>query len=297
MEPLSTTVHGWQVLTPPPPCAGVQTLQTLRLVEELPGGTPWSPEYLHALIEAIKLARADRVAQAPGPYERLSSDYVAHLRRQIDAQCAAPSEGDRYAGASAFTTSFCVADAEGTMVSCTQSLGQLFGAATMAGDTGLLLNDFLWWFDEDAASPNALGAGKKLDMCLAPTLALAPDGARLAVATPGSNGIAQTTAQMLANVLRFGLPPQASLEMPRLVSLGRHPFIDPWGAEREPTLVAVEDRVPPSTRAELAQRGHVLEDLGSWSNTVGSGVAILRHAAGVLDGGADPRRDAQACGW
>ena len=104
-------------------------------------------------------------------------------------------------------------------------------------------------------------------------------------------------AQMLANIILFGLPLQASLEMPRLVSLGRHPFTDPWGAEREPTLAAIEDRVPAATRDELERRGHVLEDLGSWSNTVGSGVAILRQADGVLEGGADPRRDAQACGW
>ena len=171
-RPLATTFHDWQVLTPPPPCAGIQTLQTLRLLDGAAFAAPWTPEYLHALIEAIKLARADRVASERAVDQRLSSDYVAHLRGRIDPQRAAPSEGDRFAPASAFTTSFCAADAEGTLVSCTQSLGQLFGAATMAGDTGLLLNDFLWWFDSDPASPNHLAPGKKLDMCLAPTFAV-----------------------------------------------------------------------------------------------------------------------------
>jgi gamma-glutamyltranspeptidase/glutathione hydrolase len=229
--------------------------------------------------------------------QRLSGGYVAQLRQQIDPRRAAPSEGDRFAGASAFTTSFCVADAEGTLVACTQSLGQLFGAAVVAGETGLLLDDFLWWFDDHPDSPNRLAPGKKLDMCLAPTLALGPDGARVALATPGSNGIAQTTVQMLANVVEFGLPPQAAVEAPRLASFGRHPFIDPWGPPREPTLLALEDRIALSTRDELTRRGHTLEHLGAWSNTVGSGVAILRHASGVLEGGADPRRDSQACGW
>jgi gamma-glutamyltranspeptidase / glutathione hydrolase len=295
--PLAASFDGWQVFTPPPPSSGIQLVQTLSILDGLAFEGPFGAEFLHVLIEAIKLARADRIAALVGPERRLSAEYTTELQQRIDPRRAAPSEGDRFAAASAFTTAFCVADADGTLVVCTQSLGQLFGAATVAGDTGLLLNDFLWWFDDDLASPNHLAPDKKLDMCLAPSLSVAPDGKCLALATPGSNGIAQTTAQMLANVVRFGLPPQAALEAPRLVSFGRHPFIDPWGAPRAPTLVAIEVRVPQATRGELERRGHVLEDLESWSNTVGSGVAILRHADGVLEGGADPRRDSQACGW
>jgi gamma-glutamyltranspeptidase len=68
--------------------------------------------------------------------------------------------------------------------------------------------------------------------------------------------IAQTTPWMLANVLDFGLAPQAAVEAPRMLSFGR-----------------------------------------PWSTTVGCGVAILLHANGVLEGGADPRRETQACGW
>jgi gamma-glutamyltranspeptidase len=159
------------------------------------------------------------------------------------------------------------------------------------------MNDFLWWFDDDPRSPNRLAPAARLDMCLAPVVAVRQDGARLAVATPGSNGIAQTTAQMLLNVLEFHMTPQAAIEAPRLVSLGQHPFIDPFGPPRAPTLLAIEDRVPLAAREELTRRGHVLEDLGGWSNTVGAGVAIVRHSGGVLEGGADPRRDSQVCAW
>src|SRR5207247_1837571 len=60
-EPLAIDHAGWRVMTPPPPCSGVQILQTLRLLEAF-DVSQWgalSPEYLHVLVEAIKLARYD----------------------------------------------------------------------------------------------------------------------------------------------------------------------------------------------------------------------------------------------
>src|SRR5205814_10399287 len=62
-EPLAIEHAGWRVMTPPPPCSGVQILETLRLLEAF-DVSQWdalSPEYLHLLVEAIKLARYDRV--------------------------------------------------------------------------------------------------------------------------------------------------------------------------------------------------------------------------------------------
>lgn len=302
-EPLAIHYRGWAVLVPPPPCAGVQILQTLNLLKgvDLSRLGHASPDYLHLLVESIKIARRDRIAHAVGAtaadlQHLLSEERAREQRLAIDPRHASPAEGDRYAP-SAFTTHFCVADGEGNLVSSTQSLGQLFGAAAVAGDTGVLLNDFLWWFDPQPESPNALGPGKKVEMCLSPALAVRDDGTVLAIGTPGSNGITQSIPQMLVNIVDFRMTPQQAVASPRLLSLGRHSFIDPWGPEREPTLIALEDRISEATRRALIERGHVIELLGDWSHTVGAGAAILRRPDGLLEGGADPRRDGQVAAW
>src|SRR5262249_33999497 len=99
------------------------------------------------------------------------------------------------------------------------------------------------------------------------------------------------------NLVDRRLPPAAALAAPRLLSLGRRPFTDPWGAERPPTLIAAEDRFADDVLASLRGRGHVIELLGSWSLSVGTGALCSRTARGVLEGAADPRRDGQAGTW
>ena len=96
------------------------------------------------------------------------------------------------------TTHFDVIDGEGNAVSVTQSLGDGFGSGVMAGDTGLMLNNFDYWFDSDPDSPNVLGPRKKIEMCMAPAAITHGDGALFGViGTPGSFGILQTTPQMI----------------------------------------------------------------------------------------------------
>jgi gamma-glutamyltranspeptidase/glutathione hydrolase len=184
------------------------------------------------------------------------------------------------------TTHFDAIDAQGNAVSATQSLGSGFGAAITVPGTGVTLNNFMRWFDLDADSPNAIGPGKKNEMCLSPAQVWDRDGLRLLIGTPGSYGILQTTPQMLMNVLDHGMHLQAAIEAPRVKS-GRP------GQE-----VEVETRIPAEVLAGLEARGHHLVPMGDWSPSLGGGQGIMVDPrTGSFMGGADPRRDGYALGW
>jgi gamma-glutamyltranspeptidase/glutathione hydrolase len=167
----------------------------------------------------------------------------------------------------------------------TQSLGDGFGSGVMAGDTGVTLNNFAYWFDRDPRSPNAIAPGKKIEMCMAPAAIFHGDRLFAVIGTPGSFGILQTTAQMISNLLDHGFSIQAAIEAPRFRTTDR-------------LTVLAETRLPPATQADLSRRGHLLEPIGDWSFLVGGGQGImLDQENGVLMGGADPRRDGYALGW
>jgi gamma-glutamyltranspeptidase/glutathione hydrolase len=155
----------------------------------------------------------------------------------------------------------------------------------MAGELGFMLNNFGYWFDFDPASPNVIGPGAQIEMCMAPA-AIFRDGKLFTIiGTPGSFGILQTTPQMISNLLDHGYSIQAAIEAPRIKAT-------------EGATLQIETRVPPEIRDELAALGHVLEPVGDWSNLMGGGQGIMIDPdSGVYCGGADPRRDGYALAW
>jgi gamma-glutamyltranspeptidase/glutathione hydrolase len=302
-EPLSISYRGWQVCSMPPPFSAFQMLETLNVLEgfDVAGWGHNSVDYLHHLIEAIKLASADRLAYAYGadvPAAGLvSKAYAVSQRARIDARRAAVSEGERHNPArlagqiveghpaqfvNEQTTHFACADADGTVVSVTQTLGEAFGSGFAVPGTGLVLNNILKWMDRDPASPNALRPGRKAGTMMSPTQVFRDGTFHLSIGTPGSYGILQTTPQMLLNVLEFGMNVQEAIEAPR-VRVYRDRLVD------------AEARIPADARAGLIQRGHEVNVIDDWSWTVGGGQGIARDPeSGALIGGADPRRDGYA---
>ena len=114
--------------------------------------------------------------------------------------------------------------------------------------------------------------------------------------TPGSFGIPQTTTQLLINVLDFGMDLQSAIEAPRC----RVPE-QIGGSAPEPKaglLLSIESRVPAPVRAQLEERGHILQLEDEWTAGVGGmqGVGV-DPATKTLSGGADPRRDGYVIGW
>jgi len=308
LDPISTTYRGYEVFCPPPPCEGIQYLETLNILEghDLAALGHNSAETLHLFIEAGKLAQVDRAEYSaiPSPPTKalLSKKYAAERRRLIGER-AMVTGGERYTPLSRklpgevlpgdvaallkeCTTHFDAVDAEGNAVAVTQSLGGGFGSGMVVDGTGIALNNFINWFDREPESPNAIGPSKKIEMCLSPAQ-IWKDGKLFSViGTPGSYGIMFTTPQMMMNLIDHGMNVQAAIEAPRVkaTSPGR--------------LVDIEARIPEDVRQALQARGHELHVIPDWSALVGGGQGIMvDQATGALGGGADPRRDGYAMGW
>jgi gamma-glutamyltranspeptidase/glutathione hydrolase len=302
-EPLAIPYRGREVCSVPPPFSAFQMLETLNILEgfDLAGWGHNSPDYLHHLIEAIKLGSADRLAfaysGAPPIAGLVSKAYAASQRARIDPARAAVSEGERHsrerlAGQIAEghpaqfvneqTTHFACADAEGTVVSVTQTLGMAFGSGFAVPGTGLVLNNILKWSDRDPESPNVLKPGRKSGTMMSPTQVFRDGAFELSIGTPGSYGILQTQPQMLLNFVEFGLNLQEAIEAPR-IRVYRDRLLD------------AESRIAEATRAELGRRGHQVNVIDDWSWVVGGGQGIARDPeSGALMAGADPRRDGYA---
>jgi gamma-glutamyltranspeptidase/glutathione hydrolase len=302
-EPLAIPYRGREVCSVPPPFSAFQMLETLNILEgfDLAGWGHNSPDYLHHLIEAIKLGSADRLAYAysgtPPIAGLVSKAYAASQRARIDPARAAVSEGERHdrerlAGqigeghpaqfVNEQTTHFACADAEGTVVSVTQTLGVAFGSGFAVPGTGLVLNNILKWSDRDPESPNVLKPGRKSGTMMSPTQVFQDGAFALSIGTPGSYGILQTQPQMMLNFLEFGLNLQEAIEAPR-IRVYRDRLLD------------AESRISEATRAELGRRGHQVNVIDDWSWVVGGGQGIARDPeSGALMAGADPRRDGYA---
>jgi len=302
-EPIRIGYRGFEVCSVPPPFSAFQMLETLNILEgyDLKGWGHNSVDYLHHLIEAIKLGSADRLTYAYAgdtPIKGLlSKAYAKSQRARIDATKAAVSEGERHnreklpgqiaeGHPATFeneqTTHFACADAEGTVVSVTQTLGVPFGSGFAIPGTGLVLNNILKWMDLDPASPNVVKPGRKAGTMMSPTQIFSEGMFRVSVGTPGSYGILQTQPQMQLNVLEFGFNIQEAIEQPR-IRVYRDRLLD------------AEARIPEATRQGLQKRGHTVNVLDDWSWVVGGGQGIMRDPeSGALMAGADPRRDGYA---
>ncbi|MCZ6680733.1 MAG: gamma-glutamyltransferase [Candidatus Poribacteria bacterium] len=303
--PISTTYKGYEIYCPPPPCSGFQYLETFNILENDPLGDLGhnSAQYLHLLIEAIKLASADRAeytcAQNPPISGLLSKGYAAAQRKRIGYR-ASVGGGDRYTKdklpgevlpgspeewINECTTHFDVVDGEGNAVAVTQSLGSAFGSGVSLGETGMFLNNFMNWFDLLPESPNAIAPHKKIEMCMSPCQVWKNGKLFAVIGTPGSHGILQTTAQMVLNLIEHGMNIQAAIEAPRV-------RVDRPGLE-----VSMEGRVPVAVREELTARGHDIHVMPDWTAGVGGGQGIaVDSEEGSLMGGADPRRDGYSIG-
>jgi gamma-glutamyltranspeptidase/glutathione hydrolase len=310
-SPSSVDYRGYRIFSAPAPCAGIQYLQTLKLLErfDLAAIGHNSAEYAHIVLEAMKLAMVDRIHYAPlgkdcPTDELLSPDYIAKRSALINQRAVGFSAGERFDGRLTdpraippgslrsrhklpeSTTHFNVIDGQGNAVAVTQSLGDGFGSGVMAGETGLMLNNFNYWFDSDPESPNVIGPGKRIEMCMAPATLTHTDGSLFGViGTPGSFGILQTTPQMIMNLIDHEYSIQAAIEAPRFRAY-------------EANTIEIEARVPKVVRDDLIRRGHTVRLIDDWSFLVGGGHgSMVDPESGALYGGADPRRDGVALGY
>jgi gamma-glutamyltranspeptidase len=294
--PIRTTYRGNELLgAAPNSSGGLAILQIMKILEgyDVRAMGLNTPEYIHHVVEATKLAAEDRARWAGDPDfmdERipldrlLSPEYAAEQRRRITPQRAAFVDrvGENQVG----TTHYTVADGQGNMVAVTTTMGGGFGAGLVGGRSGVLLNNGVSWFELDPESPAFVEGGKRTRWNMGPTL-VARDGVPfLALGTPGGTTIWQTQPQLLTKILDFGMDLQAAIESPRFR----------W--ELGGRTVRLEGRIPSPVLEGLEGLGHDAQHLVDWTSGVGGMNAIrIDRATGFLTGGADPRRDGYVIGW
>ena len=319
VTPISTNYRGYEVYEFPPNSQGLAALEMLNIIEgyDLKSLGYQTPEYLHILLEAKKLAFADRdryisdPAFVDIPVERLlSKAYAARQRTRISLEHAATHvgsgperEGD--------TMYLCVADLEGNVISLIQSLYNGFGSGVVGGDTGVLLQNRGSYFSLDPRHVNYLQPGKRTMHTLTPAMVFQRGEPYMALGSMGGDAQPQIHVQLLSAMLDFGLNPQQAISAPRWRS-GRF-LIEPQGKEQElggqsgvgehlaqhiAEAVVLERRFPGTVPADLERLGHRVRVDGPWEDSMGHAQAIvIRPDTHIFEGAADPRCDGLALGW
>ncbi|MFQ5875142.1 MAG: gamma-glutamyltransferase family protein, partial [Dehalococcoidia bacterium] len=311
-------------------------LQELNIVEnfDLKGLGCNTAESVHVMVEAKKLAFADREAYLADPdftdvpiegllskeYARERAALIDLDRASADVQPGQPfayqgkgptqagrvvaSRSRRGAREGGNTTCFAVVDKWGNAVCQLQSLQYLFGSALVAGETGILLNNRMTYWHLDPDHVDCLQPGKRVRHTMNPVMVFreSSDGGNplgseliLVCGTPGADTQVQTNLQVITHVLDFGMTVAEAVEAPRWRHLqNQTESTEPRELEDR---LQLEGRLPEEVRDGLRDRGHTLEILEDWG-AFGSEVMIRRAPdSGVLFGAADPRRDGYAIGW
>lgn len=308
VEPISGSYRGHQVYQLPPSTQGFAAIQILNLLEQsdVKSWGPNSADYYHHLVEAIKVSFADRDEWLTDPAHvdipldtLLSADYARERLKLIQPEQALADgriePGIRFGDDArrqipdGDTVYFCAVDSDGLTVSNIQSIYHDFGAAVIAGNTGVIMQNRGSFFALDAAHPNTLEPGKRTFHTIIPAMLLKDDKPVLAYGTMGGEGQPQTQAAMLTRILDFGFNVQQAIEAPRWL-MGRT-----WGTVSRDLML--ESRIPEEVIRELRLRGHPVKMAAGWDGTLGHAQAIRIHADGQYEGGADPRGDGLALGY
>lgn len=311
-EPVTGTYRGYTIVKPGFWTQGPVMIQALQLLEgfDLKAMGHNSPQYLHTVIEAVKLAFADRDRYYGDPKfstipaeTLLSAGYVDTRRRMIDPArasmdhrpgviagvaplpSAARRSGDPKDNEYATdTTSVDVVDRWGNAFSATPSGAWL--PSVIAGDTGIPLSTRGQSFVLTEGHANRIAPGKRPRVTLSPTMVLKDGEPFLLMSTPGGDNQDQAMLQVLLNIIEFGMNAQQAAEAPRFQT--EHFYTSFATHEFAPGRVNLERRIPAPTIDALRVLGHQVEVRGEWSN--GSAPVMIMIHDGVLDGGADPRR-------
>lgn len=291
VAPLRVPYRGGETASFPPPTQGFAALAILALLEGFDLGALPEAEYIHLVVEATKLAFEDRDRYLTDPtvvlvpVERcLDPERLARRRARMARERAMPPGGGRGGGD---TVAVITADDRGHAVCVIQSIYHEFGAAVVAGDTGVLLQNRGAHFSLDPAHPNCLAPRKRTAHTLIPSMYLAGGRPRFVYGTMGGEGQPQTQAALVTRLIDRGLDPQAAVEAPRWL-LGRT-----WGEDS--AALRLEARFGAEVAQDLRARGHDVRVVEDWSDLMGHAQLIRIDAAGFT-GASDPRADGAALG-
>jgi gamma-glutamyltranspeptidase / glutathione hydrolase len=295
VEPISTNYRGYTVYEMPPNGQGLTALIALNILEgfDLRAMSAQPDRYYHTLIEATKLAFADRNRYIADPSfakvpvaELLSKEYATKRRALINPNQAleSPPPGDLNLGSD--TTYFTVVDKDGNAVSFINSLFDSFGSGVVAGDTGIVLQNRGNGFSLNPDHPNRLEPGKRPFHTLIPAMVFKGNDLFMSFGVMGGAIQAQGHVQVLVNLIDRGMSLQQAIDAPR------YRFTDGKS-------VLLEDEIGSTIIERLLQKGHVRgTPPGVLRSSMGGGQAIMIDPLSrTLMGASDPRKDGLALGY
>ncbi|QSX40199.1 gamma-glutamyltransferase [Shewanella cyperi] len=303
VEPVSANYRGYDVWELPPNGQGIAALQILKTLEpfDLKAMGRDSAEFVHHFVEAKKLAFADRakfyadMAFAKVPVDGLiSADYNRQRAGLIDPQRAAksvePGNPNLQHGDTVYLTT---ADGEGNMVSLIQSNYRGMGSGMTPPGLGFVLQDRGQLFDLTPGRANSYAPGKRPFHTIIPAFVTKDGKPWLSFGVMGGATQPQMHAQILINLIDFGMNLQEAGDAPRILHSGSS---EPTGEQmQDGGFISLESGFSMETRRELLKKGHVLRDaLGDF----GGYQAIGRDPqTGVYRGASESRKDGQAAGY
>ncbi len=322
-EPVTIPYRGIDIYKCSSWTQGPVLLQMLNLLESFDLGAMGhnSADYVHTVVECMKLAYADREFYygdpefVAVPLDRLlSKDYAKQRIRLVDPGVASSElrpDGLHSIQAESImdvsrtptnaagkemgdTTKLEVIDKAGNMVSATPSGGWLMSSPVIPG-IGFPIGTRGQMFSLAEDHSNCLEPGKRPRTTLSPSVATIDGRPFLVFGSPGGDCQDQWAVQFLLNVIEFGMSLQEAVEAPTFWTTHFPSSFYPRTCE--PASLYVESRVPESVRSELASRGHIVYVTGEWDggNTL---AANIDCHTGVLSAAASPRLEpAYAAGW
>ena len=293
-EPVRGTYRGYEIVSMAPTSSGgTAIVEMLNILEgfDVAAAGFGTAEGVHLLAESMKIAFADRFEYLgdPGfvdvPVAALTArEYAGSRRGEIDtASARSYSYGSpsAYGGEGANTTHLTVADADGNVVSTTQTLNAAFGSRVTTPGTGMLLNNTMNIFDPHPGNSNSIAPGKRMVSSMAPTIVMKDGRPFMALGTPGATRIFPSVLQAIVNVIDHGMTLQEAVEAPRVWTQGQS--------------LEVEGGIAPRVRERLQAMGHDVEEVAKVAG--GMNGVLFDHQRGVIHGAACWRADGAPAGF
>lgn len=321
--PLAARLGDIEVFTCGPWCQGPVLAQTLRILDGigLEAMDRNSAQYVHTLVEALKLAFADRHHHVGDPRfvdvpieDMLSDAYTATRRAMIDPLKAFPGmpAAGRFQNTARWpaadpqptqaadeisqidTSYICVVDSRGNLFSATPSDGSATGPVIPGLGFVPSTRGMQSWTDPSV--PAVLAPGKRPRLTPNPAIAVRAGRWFMPFGSPGNDVQPQAMLQVLLNIFLFGMTPRDAVEQPRFATFSYPRSSCPHSYS--PGLLNVEGRFSKDAVASLRTLGHDVAEWPDWEYAAGAVCLILHdRETGTMEGASDPRRPTGVVGW
>ena len=297
--PVSSNYRGYDVWELPPNGQGIAALQILNILENynIKKMGLFSAEYIHLFTEAKKLAFADRAKYYADPdfskipvQELISKSYAKDRAKLINLSKAAKTDqpGVLESGDTIYLTA---ADQYGNMISLIQSNYRGMGSGMMPPGLGFMLQDRGELFSLDKNHRNALEGGKRPFHTIIPAFVTKDGKPFMSFGVMGGATQPQAHAQIIINMIDFGLNLQEAGDAPRIVHSGSSQPTDE--VMTDGGSLSIESGFGKKIEKQLTKKGHTIK----YEKGIFGGYQAIMLKDGVYYGASETRKDGQAAGY